>query len=151
MENTFSSLCTPAKIYLIIAVITSIIALFSGITFLALLMKIFFITLWTYFLGWLCKKGYTGLSWFLVLLPYIVIFIIFMFIMYAVKQSADIIKQEQNQNQYYHQNQQNDHNDYNHHNHHNDHNHHNYHNHYNDHNHQIEHHNQNDHYRRNYY
>lgn len=36
-------------------------------------MKLFFAFIWTYVLGWLCNKGFTMLSWFLVLLPYILI------------------------------------------------------------------------------
>ena len=73
MEKTFSKLCTPAKIYFGIAVVASIIALFRGFTFGAVLVKLVFAFFWTYVLGWLCKKGYSSISWFLVLLPYIVL------------------------------------------------------------------------------
>jgi hypothetical protein len=73
MEKMFSKLCTPAKIYFGIAVIASIAALFRGVTFSFVLMKMVFAFFWTYVLGWLCKKGYSYISWFLVLLPYVVI------------------------------------------------------------------------------
>jgi hypothetical protein len=69
----FSKLCTPAKIYFAIAVISGIIGLFSGVSFMAIFMQVFFAFIWTYVLGWLCDKGYTSISWFLVLLPYIII------------------------------------------------------------------------------
>ena len=69
----FSKLCTPAKIYFAIAVIASILALFNGIGMLAVAMKLIFAFVWTFVLGWLCKKGYTSISWALVLLPYVVI------------------------------------------------------------------------------
>jgi len=69
----FSKLCTPAKIYFGIAVIAAIIALTKGISFGAVLMKMVFAFFWTYVLGWMCKKGYSSISWFLVLLPYVVI------------------------------------------------------------------------------
>jgi hypothetical protein len=69
----FSKLCTPAKIYFAIAVIATIIALFSGISIMMAFWKIIFAFIWTFVLGWLCKKGYTSISWFLVLLPYIII------------------------------------------------------------------------------
>lgn len=69
----FSKLCTPAKIYLGIGVVAAIFALYRGVSFGAILMKLLFAFLWTYILGWLCKKGYSSISWFLVLLPYIVI------------------------------------------------------------------------------
>jgi len=69
----FSKLCTPAKIYFAIAVIASIIALFNGFGIFAVAIKLIFAFIWTYILGWLCKKGYTSISWVLVLLPYIII------------------------------------------------------------------------------
>jgi ABC-type multidrug transport system fused ATPase/permease subunit len=75
MNKTFRKLCTPAKIYFGIAVIASIFALFRGFTLSVVYMKIFFAFIWTYILSWLCNKGYSYISWFLVLLPYIVIFL----------------------------------------------------------------------------
>jgi len=69
----FSKLCTPAKIYFAIAVIATVIALFSGLTIIAAFMKLVFAFIWTFILSWLCNKGYTSLSWFLVLLPYVFI------------------------------------------------------------------------------
>lgn len=72
MKN-FSELCTPAKIYFAIAVISTIIALLSGISFMFVLMKLIFAFIWTFVLGWLCNNGFTSISWVLVLLPYIII------------------------------------------------------------------------------
>ena len=69
----FSKLCTPAKIYFGIAVIASVIGLFSGVSIIAIFMKLVFAFICTYVLGWLCKKGFTSISWFLVLLPYIIV------------------------------------------------------------------------------
>jgi hypothetical protein len=73
MRKEFSELCTPAKIYFAIAVIASIFALFNGVKLMMVFMKLLFAFVWTFLLGWLCKKGFTMLSWFLVLLPYIII------------------------------------------------------------------------------
>lgn len=75
MNKEFSNLCTPAKIYFVIAVISSIVALFSGVKIMFIFTKLVFAFLWTFILGWLCKKGFTSISWFLVLLPYIIIFL----------------------------------------------------------------------------
>lgn len=72
MKN-FSKLCTPAKLYFAIAVIATIIALFNGFTIMSAVVKLVFAFIWTFILSWLCDKGYTTLSWFLVLLPYIII------------------------------------------------------------------------------
>lgn len=68
----FSKLCTPAKIYFGIAVIAAIVSLFSGSSVMLAFMNLVFAFIWTYVLGWLCNKGYTSISWFLVLLPYII-------------------------------------------------------------------------------
>jgi hypothetical protein len=69
----FIKLCTPAKIYFAIAVVASIFALFKGVGILAVAFKLLFAFIWTFILGWLCSKGLKTLSWFLVLLPYIII------------------------------------------------------------------------------
>jgi hypothetical protein len=69
----FSKLCMPAKIYFAIAVIASIIALFNGASIMMVFMKLVFAFIWTYVLGWLCNQGYASISWFLVLLPYILL------------------------------------------------------------------------------
>jgi len=73
MLKDFSKLCTPAKIYFAIAVISSVIALFNGLGLLLVGVKLVFALLWTVVLGWLCEKGFKTLSWVLVLLPYIMI------------------------------------------------------------------------------
>jgi len=69
----FSKLCTPAKIYFAIAVIATVVGLFYGLTVMSAFMKLIFAFIWTFILSWLCDKGFTSLSWFLVLLPYIII------------------------------------------------------------------------------
>lgn len=71
----FSRLCTPAKIYFAIALISTIIALFSGLSIMYAFWKMVFAFIWTFILGWLCDKGFKSISWFLVLLPYILIFL----------------------------------------------------------------------------
>jgi hypothetical protein len=73
MNKEFSKICTPAKIYFAIAVIASLFALFSGVTMMAVFFKLVFAFIWTFILAWLCDKGFKSLSWFLVLLPYIII------------------------------------------------------------------------------
>lgn len=73
MQKEFRKLCTPAKIYFAIAVIATIVGLFKGVGLMMAFMKILFAFIWTFILGYLCDKGYSAISWFLVLLPYIVI------------------------------------------------------------------------------
>jgi hypothetical protein len=73
MNKTFKSLCTPAKIYLIIAIVAAVISLYNNALFGAVLLRLVFALIWTFILSFLCKKGYDNLSWFLVLFPYVVI------------------------------------------------------------------------------
>jgi hypothetical protein len=51
----------------------SIIELFNGIGILSISIKLVFAFIWTFILGWVCKKGYKSISWVLVALPYIII------------------------------------------------------------------------------
>jgi len=90
----FNSLCTPAQLYLGISVLAVLTQCYQNVgnpnMFACGLMKartpinnIFYITFevlyvlgWTYLLNILCKKGYNQLSWLLVLLPFIAMFIL---------------------------------------------------------------------------
>lgn len=75
MSDKYSNLCTPAKIYFLFTLLTVFMMLFQRVKIMAIFTKILFAGLWTFFLSWLCKKGYESISWFLVLLPFIVIFL----------------------------------------------------------------------------
>ena len=99
MDKNFSKLCTPAKIYFGIAVIATIIALFNGVSFMMAFSKMFFAFIWTFVLGWLCDKGYSSISWFLVLLPYVVI-VLAMFGIAQITQHRSLMRTLQLQGAY---------------------------------------------------
>jgi len=68
-------LCSPAFIYFIIAIIGILMSIrrtgmVSG--FVSLL----FVMVWTWFLNFLCKKGYKMVSWILLFLPFISVFMV---------------------------------------------------------------------------
>ena len=71
--NSMNSMCTPAKLYLAIAVVASVVALYNGLEVAAIGINFLFALLWTFILCWFCKNGLSNLSWFLVLFPYLVI------------------------------------------------------------------------------
>jgi hypothetical protein len=73
MDIDFNKLCTPAKIYFTLAVFSCIILIFHRVSILVISTKLIFAFIWSIILGWLCKKGYKSLSWFLVLFPFILI------------------------------------------------------------------------------
>jgi len=99
IEQQIRALCTPAKIYFILSVLfilaVSVTSFFHegvigttsrygmsalGINsmeafIIATLIKLAFVLIWTYILQELCKNGYKNLSWFLILLPFLGVFI----------------------------------------------------------------------------
>jgi hypothetical protein len=92
MNKEFRSLCTPAKIYFVIAVISSLIALLRGMRIMHVGLQLVFAAIWTGLLGWLCKKGFTSISWFLVLLPYIIIALAMLGIYHVTHEQKEIMR-----------------------------------------------------------
>jgi hypothetical protein len=69
----FRQLCTPAKVYLIIAVIASVMMLLRSVRIEAVGIKLLFAVMWTFVLNMLCRHGYRNIAWFLVVFPYVVL------------------------------------------------------------------------------
>ena len=72
--SSFKKLCEPAKLYLVVSAIFLILAIFSRISAFTLIVKGVFILIWTMVLNWLCSKGFKGLAWIIVLLPFVFLF-----------------------------------------------------------------------------
>jgi hypothetical protein len=51
-----------------------VMAIFNRISALTLVMKGIFVIIWSMVLNWLCSKGFSGLAWIIVLLPFLAIF-----------------------------------------------------------------------------
>jgi len=79
MSDPFSKMCTPAKLYFGIFLVNILFMLFHRVRLALVFSKILFGCIWTYFLSWLCKKGYKSVSWFLVLLPFIMFALVVVF------------------------------------------------------------------------
>ena len=90
--KTLKELCTPAMIYFVISIIALIMVLFQNLgnsnsntvgsfscsvpnTALVFIVKLMYVLFWTYVLNLICKDGHTTLSWLLVLLPWILLFV----------------------------------------------------------------------------
>jgi len=90
--KTLKELCTPAMIYFFISIIALIMVLFHNLgnsnsynvgsfscrvpnTALVFIVKLIYVLFWTYVLNLICKDGHTSLSWLLVLLPWILLFV----------------------------------------------------------------------------
>ena len=87
------NLCTPSYVYLVISMISIFILFFQNIgnfdkycignyscnvtnTTLIFVIKILYVLFWTWILNLICRAGAPGIAWFLVLLPFIVLFIL---------------------------------------------------------------------------
>jgi len=88
-----SQICTPAYVYFIISVLAIVISAIQNMgnnkrytlgTFscnvpsclAVFIVKIIYILFWTWILNLICKDGHKGIAWFLVLLPFILLFVI---------------------------------------------------------------------------
>ena len=88
LTKTIKDLCTPAYVYLVISVISIIVLLIQNkgntdvycvgnlecdvpSTPLVFVVNIVYTVFWVFVLNAICKTGYTRVSWFLVLLPFV--------------------------------------------------------------------------------
>ena len=90
----FNSLCTPAQLYLGISILSVLGLCYQNIgnpnviacglmkaetpinNAFYLIFQVGYVLGWTYLLNILCKKGYNKLSWLLVLLPLVAMFLL---------------------------------------------------------------------------
>jgi len=96
--KTLKELCKPALVYFIISIVALVFVLFQNLgdnnsynvgtfscrvpnTAAVFIMKLIYILFWTYILNLICKDGHSGLSWLLILFPFILLFVIIGIIM----------------------------------------------------------------------
>jgi H+/Cl- antiporter ClcA len=87
-----NQLCTPAFVYFVLSVVGIIVTIFQNMgntnkyclgtltcnvpsTIIIFVMKIICILFWTWVLNLMCNDGHKNIAWFLVLLPFILIFL----------------------------------------------------------------------------
>lgn len=88
------NMCTPATIYFVISLIGLILVgvnnldnsdrvcvgdynCYVGNNTTIFIINAIYILFWTFVLDLMCKAGYSSLSWFILLLPFIILFIVF--------------------------------------------------------------------------
>ena len=90
----FNSLCTPSQLYLVLSTLYILALLVQNYAepkkyrvgrysvnlqhnnLLFFAFKIMYVLVWTFLLNKLCMHGYGNISWFLVLLPFILMFVL---------------------------------------------------------------------------
>lgn len=88
-----SELCTPAMVYFTVSFIGIAMAIIQNLgnstkyclgmftcnvpsVVLIFIMKIVYVLFWTWILNLMCKDGHSGIAWFLVILPFVLLFVI---------------------------------------------------------------------------
>ena len=85
----FGKYCTPAQLYLILGAISIISAAFKKFSIETLLTNALFLVIWAWVLNWLCSKGFTAISWILVLLPFITGIFTYFFVKDVMREGVD--------------------------------------------------------------
>ena len=97
-QGMLSSMCAPAKLYGIVSLV-SIAGLLVNQQVAGALGQTIFAGIWVFVLNWICQEGWTGLSWFLVILPVIVVILVIIGGAAAVISNPELIQQLQQQEQ----------------------------------------------------
>ena len=99
-----SQLCTPSYVYFIISVLAIVISAIQNMgnsnkytlgmfscqvpsCIAVFVVKVVYILFWTWVLNLICKDGHKGIAWFLVLLPFIMLFVIMGMVMVYQKKN----------------------------------------------------------------
>ena len=69
-----SKFCTPAMLYFLISVIALAYTTVMKFNLMSLVFNGISIIFWSWLLNYLCKKGYSVLSWIILFLPFFFIF-----------------------------------------------------------------------------
>ena len=82
----FKSLCLPSKVYFVLAfisILSSILApaVFGNVSVFMQIIHIVYAVFWTWVLNLICKAGYKWISWVLVLAPFALVFLLFVFVL----------------------------------------------------------------------
>ena len=103
--TTLKQLCTPAYVYFIISVLAIAMSVVQNIVnskkyslgsfscnvpscMLVFVLKIVYIIFWTWVLNLMCKDGHNEIAWFLVLLPFVLLFVIISMVMMSQKKKV---------------------------------------------------------------
>ena len=96
--RSLKELCSPAALYFVISILGLVMILFQNLgnsnsyhvgnfscsvpsTTLVFIIKLIYILFWTWILNLMCKDGHSGISWLLVLFPFILSFVIISIVM----------------------------------------------------------------------
>lgn len=93
MLKELDKLCTPSYVYFVISVISIAFLAFQNVgnsstycvgdfscdvpsTIAVFVVKVLYVVFWTWILNLICKAGYKSISWFLVIFPFVLFFVL---------------------------------------------------------------------------
>ena len=86
MGFSLEKMCLPAKINLALSGIHILTMIYMRYRLFSIIVSLLYIAFWTWLLVTLCDSGYTTLSWFLVVGPFV-----FMLLLFAVALEAAVV------------------------------------------------------------
>ena len=103
------SLCTPALVFFVISVVSLFVMIFDNLenthtycvgnvscnvanTSMIFIFEILFLVFWTWLLNFICSRGYSGVAWFILLFPYILLFMVVLLVASEIKNTDKINK-----------------------------------------------------------
>lgn len=105
--NKVQSLCTPALVFFVISVLSLFIMIFDNLenthsfcfgnvscnvanTSMIFIIEIVFLVFWTWLLNFICSRGYPNVAWFILLFPYILLFIVILMVASEIRNTEKI-------------------------------------------------------------
>jgi len=82
MVSFISNMCTPAKLYFALSLLMPLVFSFIQIHPIVVVFHIITVICWITLLAYLCERGFTNLSWILVILPFVCIFMFLILYIY---------------------------------------------------------------------
>jgi len=83
-----SNLCSPALLYLVLGILAIVMMVFSKASASTIALKAIIILIWTWVLNYICRMGHEGISWFLVILPFVIMAVFMVVIGNTIAQIA---------------------------------------------------------------
>lgn len=104
--KSFKDLCTPSAVYLALSLVSMALLIFQNMgnqrelcvgnfecnvesTTMVFVVKVLYVMFWTWVLDLICKSGHTKIAWFLLLLPFVLMFILIG--LYMLNQGARLL------------------------------------------------------------
>lgn len=84
-------LCPPAFLYVFFSLIFTVALSLSSVDVSAMLLHLITVSTWTYLLQYLCQNNFVNMSWILLILPLVGVFIFLVIYIYLLNNATPVI------------------------------------------------------------